>query len=273
MPSGRPVEHKPSIAADERKLLPARTERPKKSFYSYHRRHVLYPSGAYRTYLPRIGHVKDPDFKERYAQEPESFEAHSMADATIHDLIVQRAGGLVRAGKLRIVPATYQWQTVNTKKGPRKHVQKWSTHRDVRDLWEILTTTKSKGPIKRAYLQVMRQLAYLHSAANVTHGDMDKIGSSNVLFWDKKNAHLHDFGNGQDLRKFMGEGGNPKIVKALMMMDVRGVLPQFLGRLSREDFHEGVRSYSNILKKSKDRAYFEDIGLFSALEPKKPAIS
>jgi hypothetical protein len=174
-----------------------------------------------------------------------SYEMHLKNDAQIRRLISKRAGALVEAGALNIVPREFRER--------RGNIHAVSEFRPVHSLDEFLKTA-SRNERGEAFRSIMEQLAHLHSRANVAHldlYDLRKGASDNVVMWKGKVPHFTDFGIGMDLRQGRGL---VSYAPSKMLDDINDVITVFCGGRfeppAELDLRAGLEAYSRILRES-----------------------
>jgi len=235
MPSGK------KLLSPERKLLPRFAESLRQANFEKRQSH-------YRDTLIYEIPGKPAKMVSSPIREAEGYVtqalSHSVQDARIHELILDRVPLLVRDKRICVVPSTYQYN-------PNGVVNRWSVLKKGKSLDEVLKRA-SKETNMKCYRDVMRQLGYMHTQAQVTHQDIERQGGTNLILWDGKRPYFTDFGVGTDLR----EVGimSPKS-KEQMLYDVDSAARLFQTYVSRTSLDPGFKAYCAVLRRTNPDLY------------------
>jgi len=254
-----------------RKLLPAKVGSVVQTSESRFRRHVLYDNGILRST------VKDDKGKSWKGYTDNS---HMHTDAEITGKIVQRALGHVRRGNIRLMPVSFQHNL--DAEGKVTDVERFMPGNMQATRFDQVMKNATLAQKRACYMDLMKQLGYMHAYANVSHRDLSRDHGSNLFLLDGKHPHLLDFGIGKDLRGPDGE----LLASAIhsMVIDLDSAISLFYepqspnlklehrSALDRRDFEKGINRYLGIMRKSPLGRRLASSYLFGELEAKNAEI-
>lgn len=217
------------------KLLTRKKPRPAVVRDSFFRRHHIFDDGKMRSFPHPVERGIDGA-----AEVQKEYREHSYNDAEAHQTIIERVPRLVRQGKIRLVPASFQF-------GPgRNSISRYSEYKLDSGLDSYLLSA-DRASLTGIYHELMSQLAYLHTHANITHQDLKKGFGSNIIMWDKKRPYFSDFGLAEDMRRGRGL---KRSASSSMLEDIDAVFSLFDDRLLEGELEEGLAKYRKIASKS-----------------------